>query len=96
MTRRSVVLPDPLGPSRATSSPPSDGKTTSFSATNLPKFFVTLRIWMLMVFFPWFYGPVSAAARIWRSACHSAYVLMTKVTSASTDKTEATANAAAN
>ena len=49
MIRRRVVLPDPLGPSRATSSPPSTVKSTLFSAGYSPKLFVMFRIWMLML-----------------------------------------------
>src|SRR5688572_1023270 len=37
MMRRSVVLPDPLGPSRATSSPVPIVRLTSFSASKVPK-----------------------------------------------------------
>src|ERR1700704_6095930 len=43
MTRSSVDLPLPLGPSRAVSEPLSTSIDTSSSATNSPKRFVTLR-----------------------------------------------------
>src|SRR4051812_39493323 len=43
ITRRSVDLPLPLGPSSAVSDPLSTLIETSSSATNSPNFFVTLR-----------------------------------------------------
>ena len=36
MTRISVVLPAPLGPTTATASPAGDGRSTSHSAVNWP------------------------------------------------------------
>src|SRR5688500_7101659 len=45
--RRTVVLPPPLGPSRATSSPSRIENVTSFTAVTLPNFFVICSIWML-------------------------------------------------
>jgi hypothetical protein len=44
--RRSVDLPEPLGPRRAVSEPPSTSSDTSSRATNSPKRFVMLLIWM--------------------------------------------------
>ena len=41
MIRSSVVLPDPDGPSSATSSPAATEKDTSFTAVKLPYAFVT-------------------------------------------------------
>jgi hypothetical protein len=43
MTRSSVDLPDPLGPSSAISDPLGTETETSSSATNSPKRLVTLR-----------------------------------------------------
>src|SRR5262245_2330739 len=49
ITRNKVVLPEPLGPSRATSSPLSIVKFTWLSAGNRENFLVISSIWMLMV-----------------------------------------------
>src|SRR5262245_59366574 len=47
--RKSVVLPEPEGPSSATNSPVSTLKLTSLSAAKLPNFFPMLRISMLIL-----------------------------------------------
>src|SRR4030095_13459036 len=47
--RKSVVLPEPDGPSSATNSPVSTLKLTSLSAAKLPNFFPMLRISMLIL-----------------------------------------------
>ncbi len=46
MIRRSVDLPEPLGPSSAVSEPPSTSSDTSSSATKSPNTFETLRMTM--------------------------------------------------
>src|SRR5258706_14727952 len=48
MTRSSVVLPEPEGPSRATSSPAGTSRLTPFSAVKPPNRLVTLLTSMLM------------------------------------------------
>src|SRR5688572_16649868 len=48
MMRSSVVLPEPLGPSSATSSPVPIVRLTFFSAWKLPKVLLTLLTSMLM------------------------------------------------
>ena len=48
MIRSKVVLPEPEGPSRATSSPLGMSKVTFPSAVKLPNFLVMLSAWMLM------------------------------------------------
>src|SRR4030095_13135012 len=47
--RKSVVLPEPEGPSSATNSPVSTLKLTSFSAAKSPNCFAMLRISMLIL-----------------------------------------------
>ena len=49
MMRSKVVLPQPEGPSKATSSPDSMSKLTSFKAVKVPNCLCTLRISMLMM-----------------------------------------------
>src|SRR5258708_30217950 len=49
MTRSSVVLPDPEGPSSASNSPVCTSKLTSRSAENVPNCFDRLRTSMVMV-----------------------------------------------
>ena len=49
MMRSSVVLPQPDGPSKATSSPDSMSRLTLFSAVKSPNCLSMLRISMLMV-----------------------------------------------
>jgi sulfate transport system permease protein len=50
MMRKSVVLPQPEGPNRATSSPDSMSRLTSFRALKVPNALLTLRIAMLIRF----------------------------------------------
>src|ERR1700678_264728 len=51
MTRRSVVLPEPDGPSNATSSPDSTFRFTLSSATKLPNFLLIFLTSTLMPLF---------------------------------------------
>src|SRR5438270_5156666 len=51
MIRSSVVLPEPEGPSSATSSPVFTSRLTSSSAVKLPNRFVMLRTSMLILLF---------------------------------------------
>ena len=83
MSRSSVVLPDPDGPSSARSSPPPTSRSTSSTAVNEPKRLVTPRTVILILDIP--FSP----------AFHSMPALAAIVTSATTASTEATANAAA-
>src|SRR4029434_2947494 len=48
--RKSVVLPEPDGPSSATNSPVSTLKLTSLSAAKFPNFFPMLRISVLLLY----------------------------------------------
>src|ERR1700733_7583259 len=67
MTRSSVVLPEPDGPSSATSSPDSTLRLTLSSAVKLPNFFVILRTSTLITFstgfFPYRHGRKSRSAQ---------------------------------
>src|SRR5215831_3551022 len=54
MTRSSVDLPLPLGPSSAVSEPLATSTETESSATKSPKRFVTLRASIATCFLPWF------------------------------------------
>ena len=87
MMRSRLVLPEPEGPSSATSSPVGTVRLTSFTATKEPKVFVTPRTSIDI-----------AASSVWGArACadrHSTSVLATRVTSARKARREATANAA--
>ena len=87
MMRSSVVLPQPDGPSSATSSPVGNSRLTSSSATKSPNVLRMLRTSMLMV-------PLVGCS--WVPARHSINVLTTRVTSASSASSDATAKAAAN
>ena len=49
MMRSNVVLPQPDGPNKATSSPLGTSSVTSLSALKSPKFFLTLRISILNI-----------------------------------------------
>ena len=100
MMRSSVVLPQPEGPSSATSSPVGKSRLTSPSAVKLPNDLWMLRTWMLMSAAFWArcgrprQDAVEAAAAT--DARHSMNCLIASVTSASIASSEATANAAAN
>ena len=96
MMRKSVVLPEPDGPSNATSSPVSTLKLTSSSAAKSPKVLLMLRISILIRL-----ASANACSRIARtsraSTCdfQSTAALSAIVTSVRIVSNDATANAAA-
>ncbi len=96
MMRSRLVLPEPEGPSRATSSPVGTVRLTSFTATKEPKDFVTLRT-SIDIVEPLRAAPAARHASSTAPAClprHSTSVFATRVTRARKASREATANAA--
>ena len=99
MMRSSVVLPEPDGPSSATSSPAGMSRFRLSQTTVSPKRLLRLRTSMLMV--PFALRTALEGARLGAFAlphclrCSTRY-FSTSVTSASRASSDATANAAAN
>src|SRR5690606_5247173 len=63
MMRNSVVLPQPDGPSKATSSPVGKSSDTSFRAEKLPKFLWIFFTWILILTLVKFWDHLSGRSR---------------------------------